>query len=76
MFNNDEDRKLVPVQLALNDGRNLSGNLVLPLSVDIKRVLNGDNLLLEFKSLAGVLSFIVKSAITEITPNEAVASVP
>ena len=63
----------MPVQLALNDGRRLEGNLVLPLSVDIKRVLNGDNLLLEFKTLAGVISFIVKSAITEITPCEAVS---
>ncbi len=76
MFNNDEKRKLMPVQLALNDGRRLEGNLVLPLSVDIKRVLNGDNLLLEFKTLAGVVSFIVKSAITEITPGETVSEVP
>lgn len=76
MFNNDEKRKLIPVHLGLNDGRRLEGNLVLPLSVDIKRALNGDNLLLEFKTLAGVVSFIVKSAITEITPSEAAPVVP
>ncbi len=76
MFNNDEKRKLIPVQLGLSDGRRLEGNLVLPLSVDLRRALNGDNPLLEFNTLAGVVSFIVKSAITEITPGETTPALP
>ena len=68
MFNNDDKRKKVPVQLALTDGRRLEGNLVLPMSVDIKRVLNGDSLIVEFETLAGVPSYVAKSAITEIIP--------
>lgn len=66
MFNNDEMRKPLDVRMFLSDGRNLEGKLMLPMSIDIKRVLSGDNPLLEFEDRAGCPSLIAKSAIIEI----------
>ena len=68
MFNNDDQKRPVPVRLALNDGRMLDGKLMLPPSIDVKRVLNGDGAILEFVNLAGATSLVAKSAIVEIMP--------
>ena len=43
MFNNDNKRNPHEVKLLLSDGRALDGKLMLPVSSDIRRVLNGDN---------------------------------
>lgn len=66
MFNNENNRKLYDVQLLLSDGRALDGTLLLPVSSDIKRVLNGDSPILEFRHTDGRESMIAKAAIVEI----------
>ena len=71
MFNNEELRNAVPVRLALTDGRMIEGNLMLPLDVKFKRVLNSDGNGVEFQTHEGVDSVISKSAIVEIIAVEA-----
>ena len=66
MFNNENDRKSFNVQLLLSDGRALDGTLLLPMSSDIRRALNGDSPLLEFRRTDGSESLIAKAAIIEI----------
>jgi hypothetical protein len=52
----------------------VDGTLMLPVSSDIRRVLNGDNPLLEFVHEDGRESLIAKAAIVEIVISEKVAS--
>lgn len=66
MFNNENNRKPYDVQLGLTDGRTVEGVLLLPMSSDIKRALNGDSPILEFQHADGRESMIVKAAIVEI----------
>ena len=58
----------------LTDGRAVDGTLMLPVSSDIRRVLNGDNPLLGFVHEDGRESLIAKAAIVEIVISEKVAS--
>lgn len=74
MFNNDNKRNAHKVQLLLTDGRAVDGTLMLPVSSDIRRVLNGDNPLLEFLREDRRESLIAKAAIVEIVISEKVAS--
>lgn len=74
MFNNENDRKQYEVQLQLSDGRALDGTLMLPMSTDIKRVLGGDSLTLEFMHKDGRESMIAKAAIVEILVLDKAAS--
>lgn len=74
MFNNDNNRKPYEVQLLLSDGRALDGTLLLPMSSDIKRVLGGDNPILEFVHADGRESMIAKAAIVEIIVSNKAAS--
>ena len=76
MFNNENERKPVPVRLALSDGRQIEGTLMLPMSVDIKRLLNSDGASVEFVSDAGVRSLVTKSAIIEIMLAESTETRP
>ncbi len=74
MFNNENDRKRFDVQLLLSDGRALDGTLLLPMSSDIKRALNGDSPILEFRHADGRESMIAKTAIVEIVMLDTAAS--
>ncbi len=74
MFNNEKNRKSYDVQLLLSDGRALDGTLLLPMSSDIRRVLGGDNPIVEFKHPDGRESMIAKAAIVEIVILEKAAS--
>lgn len=68
MFNNESDRHPVPVQMVLSDGRQVEGNLQLPMTVNLQRVLGSDGAVVEFETQDGVQSLIAKSAIVEIIP--------
>lgn len=73
MFNNADKKEALPVQLALSDGRNLQGSILLPASSSLSRVLNGEAEFLDFEAQSGVKSIIAKSAIVELvlaTPAE------
>ena len=66
MFNNANQRKEELVQLVLSNGTAIDGTLLLPMSTDLKRCLNGDSPVLEFQHADGRLSLIAKHAIVEI----------
>ncbi|MGB7205180.1 MAG: hypothetical protein WBD37_06885 [Anderseniella sp.] len=66
MFNNGDQRKHENVQLVLMDGRCVEGTLLLPMSSDARRALNGDSQVLEFLHADGRMSVVAKQAIVEI----------
>jgi sRNA-binding regulator protein Hfq len=66
MFNNADQRKQERVQLVLSNGSVIDGILLLPMSTDVKRCLNGDSPVLEFQHADGRMSLVAKHAIVEI----------
>lgn len=66
MFNSQSQRKEEPVQLVLSDGRVVTGTLLLPITSEVRRALNGDAATLEFLHADGRLSLVAKQAIVEI----------
>ena len=77
MFNSQSQRKEEPVQLVLSDGRVVTGTLLLPITSEVRRALNGDAATVEFLHADGRLSLVAKQAIVEIVlvkENQAVAT--
>ena len=66
MFNSQSQRKEEPVQLVLSDGRVVTGTLLLPITSEVRRALNGDAATVEFLHADGWLSLVAKQAIVEI----------
>jgi hypothetical protein len=66
MFNSQSQRKEEQVQLVLSDGRVVSGTLLLPITSEVRRALNGDGATVEFQHADGRLSLVAKQAIVEI----------
>ena len=71
MFSNADKQQAVHVQLALNDGRNLQGKILLPANSGLSRMLNGESGFLNFEAQSGVKSMIAKSTIIEVVLAEA-----
>ncbi len=77
MFNSQSQRKEERVQLVLSDGRTVTGTLLLPITSEVRRALNGDAATVEFLHTDGRLSLVAKQAIVEIVlvqENEAAAA--
>lgn len=77
MFNSQSQRKEERVQLVLSDGRTVTGTLLLPITSEVRRALNGDSATIEFLHTDGRLSLVAKQAIVEIVlvqENEAAAA--
>ncbi len=70
MFNGGDQKKAVLAELTLSDGRKLKGKLIIPVSSDLMRTLNGDANFVEFETPAGVRSVIARTAIIEVLPIE------
>ena len=70
MFNSGNDKKSIPVILRLQDGRSMSGNILIAMSSDLPRTLNGEGCFIEFETVNGDRSFIAKMSICEAIPNE------
>jgi hypothetical protein len=66
MFNSQSQRKEEPVQLVLSDGRVVTGTLLLPITSEVRRALNGDAATVEFLHVDGRLSLVATQAIVEI----------
>ncbi len=66
MFNSQSQRKEEQVQLVLIDGRVVPGTLLLPVTSEVRRALNGDGATVEFLHADGRLSLVAKQAIVEI----------
>ena len=77
MFNSQSQRKEERVQLVLSDGRTVTGTLLLPITSEVRRALNGDNAVVEFLHMDGRMALVAKQAIVEIVlvqENEAAAA--
>jgi hypothetical protein len=70
VFNSENATKNISAIVRLNDGTSLSGSLVIAMSSDLPRTLNGDGQFLEFEAVNGQRSFIAKTSIAQATPNE------
>ncbi len=66
MFSNADKLQAVQVQLALSDGRNLQGKILLPANSGLSRALNGEIGFVDFEAQTGAKSLIAKSAIVEV----------
>jgi hypothetical protein len=72
MFNRDRDRHEGPacVTIALEDGQELKGKVVIPPGRTLTELLNGGSAFIEFEPIGGARTFIAKSALTSVTPIE------
>jgi len=68
MFNSENATKTIPVSIRLNDGSLQQGNLIIAMTSDLKRTLNGDGKFFEFENMAGEKSFFAKHAVAQVSP--------
>ena len=68
MFNSESASKPVPVSVKLSDGTTQQGNLIIAMTSDLKRTLNGDGKFLEFENMSGEKCFFAKQSLAQITP--------
>lgn len=66
MFNNENDRDKLLVEMNLSDGRVFKGNLLVVKSSTLSRTLNNDSQFLEFESMEGTVRMIAKKAISDV----------
>ena len=71
MFSNADKPQATHVQLSMNDGRSLAGELLYPANSSLLRTLNGETGFLDFIAQSGVKSIVAKSAIVELVFTEA-----
>ena len=70
MFNSDSATKNVPATVKLTDGRCLQGNIILAMSSDLPRTLNGESRFIQFETINGQRSFIAKTSLAEAIPSD------
>lgn len=70
MFNSGNATKNVSAIVKLADGTAVSGSIIVAMTSDLPRTLNGEGNFLEFEDLDGKRSFIAKNAITQTIPND------
>jgi len=70
MFNSENATKNIPVTVKQVDGTMLQGNMVIGLTSDLPRTLNGDVKFLEFEDMSGERCFFAKTALAQITPTD------
>ena len=68
MFNSENDKTRMLVNIALTGERSLKGNLLVVPSSTVLRTLNNDSQFLEFEELDGSMHLIAKSSICEVVP--------
>lgn len=70
MFNSGNATKNVSAVIKLADGSAVSGSIIVAMTSDLPRTLNGDGNFLEFEDLDGNRSFVAKTAISQAIPND------
>lgn len=70
MFNSENATQNIPVTVTLDTGSVQQGNLIIGLTSDLPRSLNGDNDFFQFENMAGEKSFFAKSSIAQVTPTD------
>lgn len=70
MFNSENNTKSVPVSVTLTDQSVHMGNMVIAMTSDLPRTLNGDTNFLEFEDMSGTRCFFAKHALSQVTPTD------
>ena len=70
MFDSANATKNIPLILRLSDGRRLVGNLVIGMSSDLPRTLNGEGRFVNFEENDGKKSLVHKDAIVRAIPTD------
>ena len=70
MFNDENAKKKVLVQLLRSDGEQLTGYLIVPMASDLTRTLNNDVKFLELQDFAGNVRLVAKSSVVELSTQE------
>ncbi len=70
MFNAENATKDIPVTIVLTTGEVQYGKLIIAMTSDLPRSLNGDSKYFEFENLAGDRCFFSALAISQITPTD------
>jgi len=70
MFNSENATKDIPVTVVLSTGEVQHGKLIIAITSDLSRTLNGDHKYFEFENLAGDRCFFSAMAIAQITPTD------
>ena len=70
MFNSETSTKNIPVTIVLASGAVKQGKLIISMTSDLPRTLNGDSKFFEFEDLAGTRCYFAKNAIAEVTPTD------
>jgi DnaJ-domain-containing protein 1 len=66
MFNKEDDKAKILVELVMSDSRRLKGNMLIPPISTLARQLNNDTLFMEFEDFEGGLHMVAKQAMGEI----------
>ncbi len=69
-MDNNDNRVKLPVTLALQDGRDLIGSLVVNIGGTLERTLNSENKFILFADIEGMERMIAKSAIVEVSARQ------
>ena len=70
MFNSENNTKSVPVSVTLTDQSVHIGNMIIAMTSDLPRTLNGDTNFLEFEDMSGTRSFFAKHSLSQVTPTD------
>jgi len=70
MFNSENATKNIPVTVTLISGAVQTGNLIIAMTSDLPRTLNGDPKFLEFEDASGERCYFSKQSIAQVTPTD------
>ena len=70
MFNSENDTKKIPVTVTLTDQSVHMGNMIIAMTSDLLRTLNGDTKFLEFENMSGDYCFFAKHSLSQVTPTD------
>ncbi len=70
MFNSENATKNIPVTVTLMDGSVQMGNIMIGLTSDLQRTLNGDTKFLEFEDMNGNRCFFGRHSIAQVAPTD------
>ena len=70
MFDSANATKKIPLILQLSDGQQHTGNLIIGMTSDLPRTLNGDGRFVEFEGNNGKNSMVLKDAIIRVIPTD------
>ncbi|KAB2851199.1 MAG: J domain-containing protein [Hyphomicrobiaceae bacterium] len=69
---NGRDKVSLAVEMALDDGRTLTGQIIAPAARGLSDVLNANGGFVEFEAAAGDRTFLAKSSIRSVKPRQPV----